>query len=328
MAEPVYIFSGGRLRRESNSLVLETEEGKKHIPVENVAEIKVFGEVDLNKRLLEFLTEKNIVLHFFNHYGYYVGSYYPREFINSGLVLLKQAEHYLDSSKRLTLAKAFVEGAIRNSICTLKKHQRKGEEVSKAIEKLSQHLLSLKSCETIEQLMAIEGNAKEVYYHTFDEIILSEGFKFEVRTRRPPRNELNALISFGNSLLYTTVLSEIYKTHLDPRIGFLHATNNRRFTLNLDVSEVFKPIIVDQTIFTLLNRQQIKLKDFHETVEGIALKDHAKKVFVQEFEEALEKTVYVDSLKRNVSRRTLIRMEMYKLEKHLLGDDTYRPYLE
>ena len=87
--------------------------------------------------------------------------------------------------------------------------------------------------------MAIEGNIRDIYYDGFDKIINDELFEFKRRTKRPPLNRLNSLISFGNSLLYTCVLREIYKTHLDPRIGYLHTTNNRRFTLNLDVAENF-----------------------------------------------------------------------------------------
>lgn len=326
MAEPIYIFTDGFLRRKDNSLVLETQESKRHIPVENVSEIKVFSEVDLNKRLLEFLTEKNICVHFFNHYGYYVGTYYPREFLNSGLVVLKQAEFYLDHRKRMFIARKLVESSIKNMIGILKNYDK--EALSETVNDLSKHLESTEKCDTIEQLMAIEGNAKEVYYHSFDKIIKVEEFQFERRSRRPPENELNALISFGNSLLYTTVLSEIYKTHLDPRIGYLHSTNNRRFTLNLDIAEIFKPIIVDKLIFTLIKRKQIKAKDFHESVEGIVLKDSAKKLFIQSFEEKLKETVYSKSLKRQVSRRTLIRMEAYKLEKHILEDESYEPYVE
>ncbi|MDI6863703.1 MAG: type I-B CRISPR-associated endonuclease Cas1b [Pseudothermotoga sp.] len=326
MAEPIYIFTDGFLRRKDNSLVLETQEGNRHIPVENVSEIKVFSEVDLNKRLLEFLTEKNICVHFFNHYGYYVGTYYPREFLNSGLVVLKQAEFYLDHRKRMFIARKLVESSIKNMIGILKNYDK--EALSETVNDLSKHLESAEKCDTVEQLMAIEGNAKEVYYHSFDKIIKVEEFQFERRSRRPPENELNALISFGNSLLYTTVLSEIYKTHLDPRIGYLHSTNNRRFTLNLDIAEIFKPIIVDKLIFTLIKRKQIKAKDFHESVEGIVLKDSAKKLFIQSFEEKLKETVYSKSLKRQVSRRTLIRMEAYKLEKHILEDESYEPYVE
>lgn len=326
MAEPIYIFSDGILKRKENTIVLETSEGKRHIPVENVAEIKIFSEVDLNKRLLEFLTEKNISVHFFNHFGYYIGSYYPREFLNSGLVILKQAENYLNEKKRLFLAKMFVEGALLNIINNLKNYNE-NDRFSDKIRIIKEHVDKLTMCYDVEQLMALEGNAREVYYNCFDEIIKSNDFTFNSRTKRPPENELNALISFGNSLLYTTVLSEIYKTHLDPRIGYLHSTNNRRFTLNLDIAEIFKPIIVDRLIFTLINRRQIKTSDFHQITGGISMKENTKKLFVQSFEEKLKDTIQHKQLKRQVSYRSLIRMEAYKIEKHILEDQEYEPYI-
>ncbi|AEH51738.1 type I-B CRISPR-associated endonuclease Cas1b [Pseudothermotoga thermarum] len=322
--EPVYIFSSGFLRRKNETLVLETEQGSKYIPVENVSEIKIFGEVDINKRALEFLTEKSIVVHFFNYYGYYVGTFYPREHLNSGYVILKQAEFYLNPAKRLNLAKKFVFGAIKNAINVLKS---RNENLESEIKKIQEHLSLIDKCDSIEQLMAIEGNVKEIYYSCFDKILQGSDFVFERRTRQPPENELNAMISFGNSLLYTSVLSEIYKTHLDPRIGYLHTTNNRRFTLNLDVAEIFKPVIVDRLIFALVNRKQIKKNDFEPIVNGLVLKEKARQTFIRAFEDRLKETVYHRSLKRNVSYRSLIRMEIYKIEKHLMEDEEYKPYI-
>ncbi len=326
MAEPIYIFSDGILKRKENTIVLETKDGKRHIPVENVSEINIFSEVDLNKRLLEFLTEKQIILHFFNHFGYYVGSYYPREFLNSGLVILKQAEHYLNSEKRLFLAMMFVKGALCNIINTLKKYND-DDQFAERIQSIRNHVDSLILCSEVDQLMALEGNAREIYYSCFDRMIKSEHFQFVSRTKRPPENELNALMSFANSLLYTTVLSQIYRTHLDPRIGYLHSTNNRRFTLNLDIAEIFKPVLVDRMILTLVNRKQIKPTDFHQIAGGISMKESAKKLLVQTFEERLQDTIYHSKLKRQVSYRSLIRMEAYKIEKHILEDEEYEPYL-
>jgi len=146
-------------------------------------------------------------------------------------------------------------------------------------------------------------------------------------SRRPPQNYLNTLISFGNSLLYVLILSEIYKTHLDPRIGYLHSTNFRRFTLNLDVSEIFKPIIIDRIIFSLIGRNMISTNDFEKDVEGIMLKEKGRKIFVQEFDKRLQTTINHRDLGRNVSYNRLIRMELYKLEKHLMGEYEYTPYV-
>ena len=137
---------------------------------------------------------------------------------------------------------------------------------------------------------------------------------------------LDALISFGNTLLYTTVLSEIYKTHLDPRIGYLHSTNFRSFTLNLDVAEIFKPIIVDRTIFSLLNKNVLKSGDFLKELNGVYLNEKGKKIFVQEYQDKLETTITHKRLGREVSYRTLLRLELYKIEKHIMNDNEYQPY--
>jgi len=297
------------------------------MPVETIADIQIFGELDFNKRFLEFLTQNEITMHFFNHYGYYVGSFYPREYYNSGCLILKQSEHYLDSQKRMDLARRFVSGAINNMKKVLEYYARRGvEDLSSALDKLDQYVAAVELQSSPEALMAIEGNARETYYSAFDAIIDNEDFAFAKRTRRPPQNRLNALISFGNSLLYVTVLSEIYRTHLDPRIGFLHATNFRRFSLNLDVAEIFKPIFVDRLIFSLINKNQLKARDFSSGVEGVYLSEAGRQKYIEEWEKRLRTTIDHPTLRRKVSYRRLIRLDLYKIEKHLLEDHPYEPY--
>jgi CRISPR-associated protein Cas1 len=135
------------------------------------------------------------------------------------------------------------------------------------------------------------------------------------------------MISFGNSMLYVLVLGEIYKTHLDARIGYLHTTNFRRFTLNLDIAEVFKPIIVDRILFTLIGKKIIQKNDFDKDLEGVLLKEDGRKKFVEEFDRRMKTTIKHKQLGREVSYRRLIRMELYKLEKHLMGEEEYTPYI-
>ncbi|MDK2805643.1 MAG: CRISP-associated protein Cas1 [Thermoanaerobacterium sp.] len=327
MKKPVYIFSDGELHRKDNTLYFEGESGRKFIPVENTSEIMIFGEVSLNKRFLEFISQSEIILHFFNHYGYYVGSFYPREHLNSGYMILKQAENYIDEKKRLFIAQKFVEGAYRNIRQVLKYYQNRGknlDDIIYAIERLGDLIVGTSD---VNELMAIEGNIREYYYKSFDEILGNSDFEFDVRSKRPPKNSLNVLISFGNSLMYTTTLSEVYKTHLDPRIGYLHSTNFRRFTLNLDVSEIFKPIIVDRVIFTVVGKSIIKKDDFDGDAEGLLLKDRAKMAFIEEYEDKLKTTIKHRTLGNNVSYRRLIRLELYKLEKHLMGEEEYQPFV-
>lgn len=330
MKSRLFVFSDGELKRKDNTLFFENDKGeRKFIPIEGVQELMVFGEVSLNKRFLEFTSRKEIILHFFNHYGYYVGSFYPREHLNSGHMILKQAEAYLNPQTRIDLARKFVKGAVSNIIKVIDYYARRKEsqKIKEVRSKITELSSALPNQTTTETLMAIEGNIRDIYYSAFDEIIDNEAFRFESRTRRPPKNRMNALISFGNSLLYTSALSEIYKTHLDPRIGFLHTTNFRRFSLNLDIAEVFKPIFVDRMIFSLVNKGELKTKHFEKKVDGIVMNEEGMKIFSKEFEERLQTTVTHKKIGRPVSNRRLIRLELYKLEKHIIGENEYKPFV-
>jgi len=327
MKKNIYIFSSGEIHRKQNTIFFEGSGGRKFIPIENTSALYIFGEVSITKKILEYFSQTEIVVHFFNHHGYFIGSFYPREHYNSGHMTLKQAEYYLDIKKRIDLARRFAQGAVANIKKVVKYYLNRQVKIENILDSISNLEKTLEIQETSEQLMAIEGNIRDQYYKSFDKILSNSDFKWEKRTRKPPGNQLNALVSFGNSLLYVAVLSEIYKTHLDPRIGYLHTTNFRRFTLNLDIAEIFKPIVVDRTIFALINKGMIKKKHFYEEANGIFLKENGRKVFIQEFENRLQNTIEHRSLKRKVSYRRLIRLELYKLEKHLLGKKPYSPFV-
>ncbi|WP_293445372.1 type I-B CRISPR-associated endonuclease Cas1b [Persephonella sp.] len=327
MKKPIYIFNDGQLKRKDNTLLFIKDNQKKNIPVNSISEIHVFGEIDLNKRVLEFLTKNKIPLFFYNHYGYYIGSYYPREYLNSGFIILKQAEFYLDKNERLYLAKSFVEGAVLNILKNLNYYKRSKEEYIKPyIEEIEQKLKEIKNKEDIPSLMALEGEIRKNYYEAFNVILNIGDFYFDKRTKQPPENPLNALISFGNSLLYTVVLAQIYRTHLDPRIGYLHQTNQRSFSLNLDIAEIFKPVIVDRVIFSLINKRQIQLGHFDQDIDYVYLSDKGKQIFIKSFEEKLNTTLKYRNLGK-VSYRKLIRLECYKLYKHLFRENIYQPFL-
>ncbi|MTI80800.1 MAG: type I-B CRISPR-associated endonuclease Cas1 [Firmicutes bacterium] len=332
MKKSIYIFQNGQLRRKDNTLFFLNEEGKRNfIPVEDINDIFIFSETQLNTKLLDFLSQKHICVHFFNYYGYYSGTYYPREHLNSGQVILKQAEHYINLEKRLDLAKRFIKGSIQQMkkvvYYYLKRREDKLVLTKSVVKDLDAILEDFSNAKSIEELMSFEGHAREKYYSCFDEILNNENFKFEKRSKRPPLNQLNALISFGNAICYTIVLSELYKTYLDPRIGFLHTTNFRRFSLNLDLAEIFKPIMVDRLIFMMINKKIITKKDFeHEHGGGILLNKSGKRKFIEQLEKRMRTTVKHRRLEKNVSYRRLIRLEAYKIQKHVLGEREYEPY--
>jgi len=173
--------------------------------------------------------------------------------------------------------------------------------------------------------MGIEGQVRQVYYQCFTKIITQE-VEFEKRVRRPPDNMINTLISFGNSLLYTTTLGEIYKTQLNPTISFLHEPGYRRYSLALDVSEVFKPILVDRIIFRILNKNMVSEKDFEQDLNYCYMKEKARKIFVKEYDEQLSKTIKHRTLNRHISYRHLIRLECYKLIKYIIEKKKYESF--
>lgn len=325
MKRNVFIFSSGELKREENALCFISEKTKKFIPIFNTSSLYIFGEVTFNKRLLEFLSSNEVTLHLFNYHGYYIGSFYPRTHYNSGYMAIKQCEHYIEYSKRLAIARKFVEGAILNMIRNLSYYKNRGVDVSSFIDALRDYLSALGSVQSVEELMAFEGKAKESYYLSFNKILRDPYFKYERRERRPPKRPIDALLSFGNSMLYVTILGEIYKTHLDPRIGFLHASNFRKFSLNLDLAEIFKPIIVDRTIFTIINKKVIDSSSLDKELDEIYLNEKGRKVFVEKYNEKLNQTISFQ--RKKVSYQRLIRLELYKLEKHIMGEKEYQPFV-
>lgn len=327
MKKAVYIFSNGELKRKQNTIFFTDGSVDKFIPIEDTSEIMLFGEVDFNKKVLDFLAHNQIILHLFNHYGYYFGSFYPREHLNSGMIILKQAEKYLNSTERLKIASAFVEGAVANIMVVISYYINRGKDLQSEKDKILALKEKIKTAVDTEQLMGFEGNARDTYYSAFDKILDNPDFKFEKRSRRPPHNSLNALISFCNSLIYVTALKQIYNTHLDPRIGYLHMPNMRSFSLNLDIAEIYKPIIADRMIFSLINKQMITKADFEEKLGGILLNESGRKKVIEEYDKRLQTTIQHQRLKRNVSYERLIRLECYKLEKHILGEEEYSPYL-
>jgi CRISPR-associated protein Cas1 len=324
MKKPMVVLSSGEIVRKDDTLLFVDSKGnKRYVPVNAISEIEVFGEVTLNKRVLEFLSFHRIPVHFYNFYGYYVGTYYPREHLNSGYVLLKQVEHRLDENKRLFLAKAFLMGGISNIAKNLKRYIGRFQQVETILQEIEKLKFMLYETNDISALLAIEGNTRHLYYSSFNVIL--KDFSFEKRTKRPPKDEINALISFGNSVLYTKILTEIYFTHLDPRIGYLHESNMRSFTLNLDLAEIFKPLIVDRVIFHLVNKRVLSSKDFSKEAGVCYLNSSGKVKFLKAFQEKLFSTIKHRKLRKNVSYRGLIRLECYKLIKHFIEDTIYEP---
>lgn len=326
MGSTKYIMSMGELVRKDNSLSFRKNEKNVYIPVENIKEIYCLAEVSINSKLLDFLAQNNIVIHFFNYYGGYSGTFYPRNQYNSGKLLIKQVNKFQES--RMVIASAIVKGIGENIAEVLYhyyKHNKK--EVKEVIDWLREDFkLRIDKAEKVSELMAVEGEAWTRFYSSF-KYFLPEDFIMNKRVKRPPDNPINAMISFGNTLLYTKTVSAIYRTHLDQRISFLHEPSEGRFSLSLDISEVFKPVIVYKTIFELVNNRRIQVeKHFDKKVNYCILNEEGKKIFVEAFEKRIESVFLHKGFKRKVSYRTAIKYDCYKLIKYIMEDKEFIPF--
>jgi len=330
MKKSYYLFNPGRLSRKDNTLKFTpvdeegTEGAPKYIPVETVDNLYTFGSLDANSALYNFLGKEQVSVHFFDYYEHYTGSFMPKDYLLAGKMVIAQATAYSHAKKRMAIAHKFIEGAAFNMLKNLRYYNNREKDTSGPIAAIEALAQQLGGAADVATLMGLEGNIRMRYYEAF-EVILND-FSMGNRTKQPPSNEVNAMISFVNSMCYTLCLDMIYHTQLNPTISFLHEPGERRFSLALDLAEVFKPILADRLIFALLNKKQIQSSDFDNRLNRCLLKESGRKIVVKAWYEKLNETIKHRSLGRNVSYKHLVKLECYKLSKHLLGIEEYKPF--
>lgn len=272
MGQSFYVYNDGDLKRKDNTLRFTSYDGEKRdIPIERIDDIYIMSEMSFNTTFLTYISQYGIPIHFFNYYNFYTGSFYPREQLLAGNLLVKQVEHYTNYTKRMVIAHKFIEAAADNIYRNLRYYNGRGKDVSQQMREIDSLRREIGRSNTIEELMGIEGNIRKSYYSAWN-VIVDQEINFDKRVMHPPDNMINSLISYVNSLIYSKVLSEIYKTQLNPTISYLHEPGVRRFSLCLDISEIFKPLIGDRLIFSLLNRRQITEDSFTKELNFLHLK--------------------------------------------------------
>ncbi len=326
MKESIYITSDGTLRRKDNTLCFQFKDQRKiYIPVYLVKDIYMFGNFEINSKLLEFLSKNGIVLFYFNYYANLAGHFCPNKLSSVNTFLLKQAQIYNKHERRISLAKLFVIGAIKNELKTLSYYIERRINLNKQKIMLLENIKKIEDEENMYKIMNIEGYSKMVYFSCFKNIINNDNFRFIKRTKRPPKDRINAIISFYNSLLYSQILKYLYLSKLDPRIGFLHSSVNRQFSLHLDIAEMFKPIIVDRLIFNLIRKNILIHEHFENKNEGVFLNNKGRIITIEYFDDKLNETVKINE--RKMSYRTLIKTEILKLEKSIKYNKKYNPII-
>jgi CRISPR-associated protein Cas1 len=320
-----HIFADGELSRHEGTLRIDTVEGdNRYLPVENVDTLYLHGQIDFNTRALGLLNEHSVPIHVFGWKDHYRGSYLPKRDHVSGNTVVEQVRAYDNHDRRLAIACDVISASIHNMRANVQYYDGRRGDYSAAVERLGAQRDRIDTVSKIDELRGVEATARKTYYRCFDRI-LRDPFELTRREYNPPTNESNALVSFLNSMVYTTCVSAIRKTALDPTIGYIHEPGERRFTLSLDIADIFKPILADRVLFRLVNRQQLRLDDFEQDVGGCLLTEDGRLTVLKAYEDTLDQTVEHPRLKRKVSYKTLVKTDVYSLKKHILTGEEYRP---
>ena len=320
-----HIINDGILTKKDYSLLFENDSEKHHIPVEVVQQINFYSDVIISTNVLKTLSDKQIRASFYDKFGNLVGTFVPEKVRGDGGALLRQCEIYNDNKLRLDVARQMELASVHNMRANIRYYNKK-KDLTDYVEKMNESMRLINEGKTIEQLRLIEARARQDYYHVFNEILDNENFFFEKRTKRPPKDALNSMISFGNTLLYNQFLQFIWKTPLEPRIGMVHATNRRAHSLNLDFADIFKPIIVDRIIFKLINCKQIRLNEHFQMMEdgGVYLSKNGKRVFLTEFQQKINSQIVIKG--QVYTYLKLMEQEVHQFYSFIADGEKYRPY--
>lgn len=324
MKKTLYLYKNGTLCQKDYSLVLQTKKEIIYIPIQQIDEIICFSEINLNKRVLSLLNKFQITITFFNFYGNYIGRFTPKEYIN-GKVLFKQVNAYQNNEKRLYISKKILDASIHNQCSVLKYYAKKGRDLIGKIDEIDDCHYKLIACNNVEELLLVEAKAKQIYYSSFDIILNSDLFKFVKRTKNPPENEINALLSYGYALLYSHYLSVLDRSSLYPQISFIHSLEKNCDSLQFDLADVTKSVIVDRLVLRLIRRNQIKKEMFDYNEERCFLNKCGVEYFVSEFDNQLRQTIKLND--KYYSYKSLISKEVHSLSEYIKNEKKYSPYL-
>ena len=321
-----HIVNEGILSQSDYTILFENKNKKVYIPIEATKILNIYSNIIINSNFFNLMNSKNIIVNLFDKHNRYIGKFIPNNTRKSCLLLLKQVEIYNDYNKRMNMAKDILSSEIYNLKSNLKYYNRRYnhdiKEKIKLIEKAEKEINLIKEH---EKLLLCEARIKGIYYSCFNEILQNEKFKFIKRSKRPPQDPINALISFGNTLLYNYIAKEIYKTKLDIRIAYLHSSNNRYESLNLDLANIFKPIIVDKIIFKLINKKIINDRLHFENINGgVYLTGEGKNIVINEFYKKIKDITTIGNNK--MSYEKIIRKEIYKLSNSIMNEEKYKAF--
>lgn len=318
------------LRKEDERIKLyKGKELLTDIPVFKIKQVVIFGEVTVTASTIRKLAENKITLCYLTERGKFI-SRMDGDVSKNVIVRLKQYENHLDiENGSVKFSKSFISGKIKNSRTVLMKSNRgedKSEAFKEAIADLNRLEKQLKDEADVDSIRGIEGRAAAVYFSVFSEMIKGD-FKFEKRNKRPPKDPINAMLSFGYVLLSNELFSAISCVGLDPHIGFLHRLRYGRPSLALDLMEEFRALFVDRLVLSIVNNNILKEDDFQEVLGEVKMSKRAIKKFLEAYESKKYDEIYHPIFKYKTTYQQCFHLQARLFSKALMEEIEYVPFL-
>ena len=330
----LYIYEQGIVLRykENRLLIMYTNGDYKSIPIENIDNVVIFGGIQLSTACMHNLLAKGIHVTFLSKNG----SYFGRLESTSNINIDRQREQFRKSDDKefcLAIGKKFIKGKATNQRTLLIRANRdlKSEVLSSLINRMFGIIKDINDSKTIEELMGVEGYLAKLYFNALNRII-NKKYSFKTRTKRPPKDPFNAIISFGYTLLHYEIFTILVTKGLNPYAAFLHSDRHKHPALCSDLMEEWRAILVDSMAIALLNNNKIAHEDFDfdEKSGGVFLNKKACEKFVKHFEKRLRQEVsYITEVPYKMSFRRIIEYQVMLLIKALENNnaDMYKPVL-
>lgn len=323
---------GAYLHKERETLVIDIAKEKAlQLPIHSISGIFCFGNVMVSPQVMGFCGERGVNLAFFTEYGRFLARVQGKQ---TGNVLLRRTQYRYADTQAAEIARVIVAAKIQSQRQVLQRHQRnygKHPEISQTIALLKSTVDRLRITDDLDTIRGLEGDAAARYFSVFNQLITekSGSFSFSQRTRRPPTDPVNALLSFFYAIVGNDISAALQGVGLDPQVGFLHRDRPGRDSLAQDILEEFRAYLVDRLVLTLINRQQVKPSDFiYEASGAVKLKDTARKAVLQEFQAKKQQTIIHPYLKEETPLGLLPHVQALLLARHLRGDlEHYPPFL-
>lgn len=304
---------------EAFTVSLKQEDGswqKRSVPAQTVEQVVLMGNPQVTGDALMYALDLGMPVHYLTSFGKYLGSALPG-YSRNGQLRLAQYQAHCDRDRRLEIVRTIVIGKLHNQHHLLYRHGQRDT----TLKQRKQQALQQK---TVDQLRGIEGLAAREYFACWPHIV-GQAWQFSGRNRRPPRDPVNALLSFAYGLLRVQVTAAVHLAGLDPYIGFLHDTHHGQPALVLDLMEEFRPLIADSIVLSVINNREIQFQDFRESLGAYSLSDASRKTFLSAFERKLMDSFKHPTFGYQCSYRRAIELQARLLARHLQEDIPYKP---